>query len=191
MNYIVKPAATLFITAAVTIAALSVVYERTLQPIERQRQRTQEAAMSAVLPQASGFRELTAQTSGSITAIFEGLRAGELIGYVVELSPVGYSGNIDMVVGICALDEKITGMRILRHSETPGLGALAAREAFYRRFDGRPLVPLTVVRYATGEHEISAITSSTITTRAITNAVNEVVAWFKSTGKQFEGRGGQ
>ena len=189
MNYIVKPAATLFITAVITIAALSVAYNLTLEPIERQARRTQEAAMRAVLPQASDFRELAAEKSGSITAVFEGLSGGELIGYVIELSPTGYGGTITVMVGISAQDEKITGMRVLRHSETPGLGALAAREAFYRRFDNRPLVPLAVVRSSPGEHEISAITSSTITTKAITNAVNEAIAWFQA--ERGGGRRGQ
>ena len=178
MNYILKPALTLFITAVITITALSVAYNVTLEPIARQQQRTHEAAMRAVLPEASGFRQLALEKSGSITAVYEALSGDELIGYVVELSPVGYGGNIDMVVGISVLNEKIAGMRIMRHSETPGLGALAVREVFYRRFDDRPLVPLTVVRGASGENEISAITSSTITTRAVTNAVNEAIDWY-------------
>ena len=188
MNYIIKPAATLFITAVITIAAVSIVYNQTFEPIERQTRRTQEAAMRAVLPQADDFRELAAEASGSIAAVFEGSSGGQLIGYVVALSPVGYSGNIDLMVGISARDEKISGMRILRHSETPGLGALAARESFYRRFDDRPLVPLAVVRTSPGEHEISAITSSTITTRAITDAVNEAINWFE-TVRSDEGGG--
>ena len=188
MNYILKPAATLFITAVITIAAVSVVYSLTLEPIERQARRTRETAMRAVLPAASDFRELALEgADGSITAVFEASSGGLLLGYVLALSPVGYSGNIDLMVGISARDEKITGVRILRHSETPGLGALAARESFYRRFDNRPLIPLTVVRSSPGEHEISAITSSTITTRAITNAVNEAINWY---GAARSGEGG-
>ncbi|MCL2381402.1 MAG: RnfABCDGE type electron transport complex subunit G [Treponema sp.] len=178
MNYIIKPAVTLFVTAVITIAALSVVYNLTLEPIERQIQRTQEAALRAVLPGAEEFRLIEAETPGSIVAVYEGLTGGVLVGYVVELSPAGYGGTIDLVAGISVPDERITGMRILRHSETPGLGALAARENFYQRFDNRPLVPLEVVRYSPGEHQISAITSSTITTRAVTGAVNEAIRWF-------------
>jgi len=184
MNYILKPALTLFITAVITISALSVAYNLTLEPIARQQQRTHEAAMREVLPTASVFRQLTLEKSGSISAVYEALIGAGIIGYVVELSPVGYGGNIDMVVGISVPDEKVTGMRILRHSETPGLGALATREVFYRRFDDRALVPLTVVRGYSGENEISAITSSTITTRAITNAVNEAIEWFNRRGGQ-------
>jgi electron transport complex protein RnfG len=182
MSYIIRPAVTLFITAVITIAALSVVYNYTLEPIQVQRFRKQEAAMSAVLPQASDFREIPAEKSGSIVAIYEALNGGVLAGYVVALSPSGYSGNIDLMVGISLPDERISGMRVVRHSETPGLGALATREDFYRRFDNRALVPLAVVRTTPGEHEISAITSSTITSRAITNAVNEAIEWYRSGG---------
>jgi len=191
MNYIIKPAATLFFTAVIVIAAVSYAYNITLEPIERQARRTRETAMMAVLPQASDFRlKQSREPSGSIVAVYEGFANGSfadgnfadgaLVGFVVELSPVGYGGNIDLMVGISARDEKITGVRILRHNETPGLGALAAREGFYRRFDNKPLVPLTVVRSSPGEYEIAAITASTITTRAVTNAVNEAIEWYKS-----------
>ena len=187
MKYIVKPAATLFITAVITIAMLSAVYTFTLEPIEEQKRKTRETVMNAVLPQASGFAlDETREYAGNIVAIYEGRLPvdGEnvLVGYVVQLSPTGYSGNIDLMVGISAAEERITGMRVLRHTETPGLGALAVKEDFYRRYDNRELIPLRVVRSSPGEHEINAITSATITTRAITDAVNEAIEWYKKGG---------
>jgi len=134
--------------------------------------------MREVLPGDFIFREIPAEKSGSIVAVYEGRNGGDPAGYVVLLSPTGYSGNIDLIVGISVPAEKITGMRVLRHSETPGLGALAVNEYFFRRFDGRALIPLGVTRSTPGEHEIAAITSATITTRAITNAVNEAIEWY-------------
>jgi electron transport complex protein RnfG len=186
MKYILKPTITLFITAVAVIALLSFVYNLTLEPIERQKRRTQEAVMRNVMPQAYEFREIQAEKTGSIVAVFEGhfhgdgANPGGLFGYIVVLSPKGYSGNIDLMVGISG--DSITGMRVVRHNETPGLGALAVRPDFYRRFDGRPLIPLRVVRSSPGENEISAITSSTITTRAITNAVNEAIEGYLNAG---------
>jgi len=180
VKYILKPALTLFITAAITIAALSVVHSLTLVPIERQKQKTQEAAMREVLPEAAEYREIPVKKTGSITAVYEALNGGTRSGFVVLLSPKGYSGRIDLIAGISVPAEKITGIRVLRHSETPGLGALAVKGDFYRRYDGRELVPLTVVRTSPGKNEIQAITSATITTRAITNAVNEAIEWYRS-----------
>ena len=187
MKYIIKPAATLFITAVISIALLSVVYDYTFEPIQAQRKRMQEAAMRAVLPQATDFREIPTEKSGSIIAVFEALNNGTVIGNIVELSPKGYSGNIDLVVGISAHNERISGMRILHQTETPGLGALAVREDFYRRYDNRPLVPLGVVRVSPGEHDISAITAATLTTKAVTDAVNEAIEWYLS----FKGGSGR
>ena len=178
MKYILKPAATLFITAVIVVAALSVAYNYTKEPIEKQKRKTQEAAMKQVLSNASVYREIQTGISGSISAVYEGLSGSVLIGYVVQLSPAGYSGNIDLMVGISASEEKITGMRVLKHTETPGLGSLAVKEDFYSRYNGKSLVPLSVVRSSPTENEIQAITSATITTKAITGAVNEAIEWF-------------
>ena len=182
MNYILKPAMTLFITAVLTIAALSVVFINTYEPIQIQRQIRLEAAMRAVLPHAEEFREMQAQVSGRMVAVFEGTIDDIVVGYVVSLSSPGYSGNIDLMVGIYSADQSISGMRIVRHTETPGLGALIVRPDFYRRFDSRPLIPLGVVRTSPGEHDIQTITDSTITTRAVTDAVNEAIAWYLAEG---------
>jgi len=184
VKYILKPAAALFITALIVIAMLSLVYNSTLEPIERHKRQNREAAMKEVLPAASDYIEIPAEKSGSIAAVYEGVNNGVPVGYVVQLSPEGYGGRIDLIVGISLSEEKITGMRVLRHSETPGLGALAVKENFFRRFDGKELVPLGVVRTSPGEHEINAITSATITSRAITNAVNEAIGWYVAFVRQ-------
>ena len=191
MNYILKPTVTLFTTAVITIALLSVVYNLTFEPIERQKKKTQEAAMREVLPDASEYREIQVEKTGSIIAAFEGINRDVPAGYVVQLSREGYSGAIELIVGISVPDKKITGMRVLRHSETPGLGALAVKEDFYRRYDNKELVPLGVTRTSPGEHEINAITSATITTRAVTGAVNEAIEWYLNNHDKSDGGGGR
>jgi len=180
MKYILKPAAVLFITAVITVALLSVVYNLTLEPIENQKRKTQEAAMKDVLPGADKFCEMQVELSGSMTAVYEGFIGDTLTGYVVKLSPKGYGGTIDLITGISVLTNTLTGMRVIRHTETPGLGALAVKEYFYRQFNSKELTRLSVTRSSPGEHEIQAITSSTVTTRAITYAVNEAIQWYLS-----------
>ena len=181
MKHVIKPALALFTIAAVATTLLSLVQDLTLAPIQNQRSRTQENAMRAVLPEAMEFREVAAQASGNISRVFEGFAEGRLIGNVVELSAPGYSGAINIIVGISVVRNEVTGMRVIRHSETPGLGALAARESFYRRFDGRQLVPLRVVTASPGEDDIEALTGATITTRAVTDAVNEAIEWYNAS----------
>ncbi|WP_461247096.1 RnfABCDGE type electron transport complex subunit G [Treponema sp. R6D11] len=184
MNYIIKPAASLFIAAAITVAALSFVYNKTYEAIEKQKNKVQEEAMKELLPKASSFQEIQAEFTGSIKAVYEGYYETEklddrvMVGYIFKLSPAGYGGEIDFLAGVSILDEReITGIRILRHSETPGLGALAVKKDFYGQFSGRDLSPLRVSKSSPRRDEIQAITSATITSRAITNAVNEAVEW--------------
>jgi len=177
MKYILKPALTLFITAVLVVAGLSYVYNLTLDPIERQKRKTQEAAMKEVFPRASEYKVMEIDKTGSIVSVYEALSGNALTGYVVQLSPKGYSGNIDLIVGISLSENKITGMRVMKHTETPGLGALAVKEDFYKRYNNLELAPLSVVRTNPGRHEIQAITSATITSRAVTGAVNEAIEW--------------
>jgi electron transport complex protein RnfG len=192
MNYIIKPAASLFIAAAVTVAALSFVYNKTYEAIEKQKNKVQEEAMKELLPKADNFKELQAEFTGSIRAVYEGYYETEksdnrvVVGYIFKLSPSGYSGEIDFLAGVSMDDKQITGIRILRHSETPGLGALAVKEDFYGQFNGRALSPLKVSKSSPGRDEIQAITSATITSRAITNAVNEAVEWCLANEKHSE-----
>jgi len=172
MFSIVKPMLVLFLTASLTVAMLAYVHAVTQGPIESRNKAIQEKTMREVLPQATGFTKLDGDYPGNIDTVYEGTASGQTVGYVVALSPEGYGGKINMMVGIGKDENVITGMRVVRHSETPGLGAQAANEKFYGQFTKKALIPVT----------IDAITGSTITTRAITEAVNEAIAWFLGEG---------
>ncbi|MCL2211674.1 MAG: RnfABCDGE type electron transport complex subunit G [Treponema sp.] len=193
MRYILRPAVTLFITAAVVVALLSFVHTYTLEPIEKQKFKKQEAAMKVIMPRAAEFKEIHVEKTGSITGVYEAIYSSDvlddkvLVGYIVQLSPEGYSGKIDLIVGISSSENIIKGIRVLNQTETPGLGANSVKEKFYSQYNNRDITPLGVVRNSPGEHDIQAITSSTITTRAITNAVNEAIEWYLGiTGEKNE-----
>ena len=179
MKHILKPALSLLIIAAITTSLLALVYSLTLEPIANQRKKAQEKTMKAIMPAAAEFREIQTEKTKNMDRVFEGRTGEEILGYIIELSPAGYSGDINMMVGILKKEHEIAGMRIIKHTETPGLGALAVKEKFYSKYDKRKLVPLRVVRNSAGENEIEAITGATITSRAITNAVNEAIEWYK------------
>ena len=184
MKHVIKPASYLFFVAAVTTALLVLTHAVTLEPIANQHKKAREKMMREILTRADAFQEIPAEKagkaekSGSLDRVFEAFNGGETIGWIVELSPGGYGGAINMMVGISKEDDAVAGIRVLRHSETPGLGALAATERFYRKYEGRKLVPLKVVRSRPHDDEIDAITSATITTQAVTDAVNEAIKWY-------------
>ena len=182
MKKILKQALSLFLIAVIVTALVAFMRNRTLEPIEKQRAAVQDQMMRVLLKSADSFQQLDAEKTGSIVNIYEGLNNNQTLGYIVELAPSGYSGTINIMVGISKKEENISGMRILKLSETPGLGALALKEDFYKRFDNKKLVELKVTRSSPADDEIQAITSATITSRTVTNAVNEAITWYKQGG---------
>ena len=184
MKHIIKPGIILFLIAAVITALLGFVRSLTLEPIENNKQKAKQAAMAAVIPAASNFIEYKGPYSGMIISICEAYSGTESLGYAVELATEGYSGKINLILGISKAENKITGMRVTKHSETPGLGALAVKENFYKKFDNKNAVKLNVVRNSPGENDIEAITGATITTKAITDAVNEAIKWYNGVTRQ-------
>ena len=76
------------------------------------------------------------------------------------------------------VDGVITGLRVLSHSETPGLGALATDPSFYEQFVGKS----GAIKVEKDGGDIVAITSSTITSRAVSDGADEAVKWVEANG---------
>ncbi|MCL2436548.1 MAG: RnfABCDGE type electron transport complex subunit G [Clostridiales bacterium] len=182
MKHVIAPAAYLFVIAAVSTTLLLMAYAVTFEPIQNQVRQTQDRMMRAVLPQADEFQEISVDTSGTMVSVFEATAHGQRVGLVVSAAPMGYAGPIELIVGISSEENVISGMRIVRHTETPGFGSVATNERFYSQFDNRPLHPITVVRSGAGEYELDSIAASTITTEAIVQGVNDAIEWYKGGG---------
>jgi electron transport complex protein RnfG len=182
MKHIISPAVYLFVVAAIATSVLVVVYAITAEPIANQARAAQERTMSQVLPAADDFVEIEVELYGSMVAVYEGTSAGQRTGFVVSLAPMGFNGPIHMMVGISTADNRVSGMRVVRHTETPGLGDPIMREPFFSRFDDRPLNMLTVVRGGATGDEIDSLAAATITTDAVVNGFNDAVEWFRGGG---------
>ena len=90
-------------------------------------------------------------------------------GKTIQVSPRGYSGPIEMLVGI---DEKgnVSGIKILSHKETAGLGANIVNIKFLAQFKGKSKKdPLEAKK------DIDAITGATISSRAVCSGVKEAL----------------
>jgi len=103
-------------------------------------------------------------------AYHNGIPVGVL--YAVETK--GYSGTISVLAGFDIATAKITAIKVLSQTETPGLGAKAKDRFFQDRYkDKKAVVPLEVTKTApVKENQIQAITASTITSKAVTKGVN-------------------
>ncbi|MEE9310576.1 MAG: electron transport complex subunit RsxG [Cocleimonas sp.] len=93
----------------------------------------------------------------------------------------GYSGAITMLVGINASDQTLSGVRIVKHKETPGLGdKMETRKtnwvlAFNRKSLNNPTMTGWQVKKDGGDFD--QFTGATITPRAIVNAVKTTLIY--------------
>ena len=173
--YVLRLAGMLLLICAVTAGLLAGVNAIT-EPVIAQlnAEKTQEA-ISQVLP--GGFdTEITdyADATGIVSKVYQGAA-----GYAVEVGPGGFDNTITMMVGVDN-EGKVLGISIVSHTETAGLGAVAAAgtpkgEAFRNQFVGVD----GAVSVTKDGGTMDAITGATITSRAIcvgVNAALDVVA---------------
>lgn len=157
----------LVITGAMALL-LAGVNALTADRIDANKQEKTANAVRVVLPNAEDPKQLTdyPKTDG-VTAVYE-----DANGYAVRVTVPGFGGDLDMMVGV-SKDGTVTGVSIISHTETPGLGALAAAtnekgEKFRTQFIGVSEEQAVVK----DNGDIEALTSATITSRAVTNGVN-------------------
>ena len=182
MKHIISPALYLFVVAAVATALLVIVHAITLEPIENNLRLAQERMKLQVIPYADEFVDMEGNLQGSMTAVYEAKENGERVGFIVSVAPNGYAGPIEMIVGISSKEKVVSGMRVVRHSETPGFGDVATKQSFYSKFNDRPLNTITLVRSGATGDQIDSIAASTITTDAIVAGFNDAIEWYKGGG---------
>ncbi len=172
---VLAPAAILFAICIVVAAALAGTNALTEKRIAQAALAKAEESRMVVLPGAESFEERDSHYAG-----LDG--AGQTVGYVFETEGKGYGGTVKVMTGISNGGE-ITGVVVLSHSETPGLGANAEKESFreqYKQPVGNLAGGIQVVKFqAPNEGEIQAMTGATITSAAVTNAVNSAIEMYQ------------
>ena len=77
-------------------------------------------------------------------------------------------------------------MSILSQDETPGLGANATKSEFTDQYKQKAQELEVIKNAEPADGEIQAITGSTITSQAVTDAVNKAVAAYEKIEKEGE-----
>lgn len=134
-----------------------------------------EQAMAEVLPGASEFQKkdidfIPNETGVTVDSFYT---AGDSGFVVTTVCSEGYGGDIKVMVGINS-DETVNRIKILSLSETAGLGAKADSDDFTAQYGGLKN-NIGVEKNNGGSHEtntISAISGATVTSKAVTKAVN-------------------
>lgn len=204
LGRMLKEAGILFAITLLAGLILGFVNELTKDPIARQKELKIQKACAAVFESAAAFEETSldptpadsgidmvtvinqASESGvTYGSVYRALSAdGTLLGYVLNVtSSEGYGGDIELMMGI-TLDGTLNGISLLSISETPGLG-MQAGEVLVPQFAGKMVDSFVYTKSGSkAENEIDAISGATITTRAVTNAVNAGLNYFNTVLKE-------
>ena len=158
---IVKLVAVLAVICIIVSAVLGGINMITYQRIEDIQTEKTNAAFNAVLP-ADGYTQLEGDFGNGISGIYEADT-----GHVVQLTIGGAQSNITLAVGVDN-DGVVSGVSIIKHGETPGLGAKATEDSFRDQYIG--ISGAAALTKAGGT--INALTGATITSQAVTDAVN-------------------
>ena len=187
--------------AAFACVGLAFVYTGTIKIITQRQLDDQAAALKELFPDADDFKPVSDAKSPDPmviigdddpdnTGVFAAMKNGGYIGLALSTSRASYGGPIKVLVGV-GVDGKISGVKILEHTDTPGLGANAASNTyyvdrgrgirFYDQFAGKnvsdPFEP---------KQDVIAITAATITSRAVAASVKAAgeaaSTWFAAQG---------
>lgn len=181
MNETLKLGLILLLITAISAFILAASNNATSAKIEEADRIANDEARKEILPDAKDFEPIDKEKLDSIQSsnegvleIFEGKdKSGEIVGYTLKTVVGGFGGDIEMITGV-SVDGKITGIDVLNHSETPGLGAKADEPEFQQRFKDIPTEnELVIVKESPSDNnEVEAITSATITSNAVADGVN-------------------
>lgn len=168
---------------------LGLIYEVTKTPIQDTKIKKEQQAYKAVFAEADSYTEFEqvdvndineylddySYTDADIDKIlYADDKTGEHLGIIIIItSHKGYAGDIQMAVGIDN-NYKVTGLSMLVIRETPNLGMKARDDSeFAAQYVGKDVEEFTVTKDgALSASEINAISGATITSKAVTNAVN-------------------
>lgn len=178
--------------AIFTVGLIAITQQGTAQRIIAEQQRMQMRALNEILPDDQHDNDLLNDSftvddrkhlglPAPATA-WRGRNAGEVSAVILPVVTMdGYSGRIDLLVGIRANGE-LAGVRVVNHRETPGLGDKLelAKADWILDFNGKSLAIPAPERWAVRKDggDFDQFTGATITPRAVVQAVHRALIYF-------------
>ena len=181
----------LFVVCGVAAGSLAVMNAVTKEPIASYEKRAREAALREVFADADEFVDIQPDRAwealredlkkGGVFLIqdWEALRKGQKPGHVFLIRVQGYSGPVTLMFGTDS-SGAVTGLVILSHTETPGLGAKIITAKFRDQFRNKRPEQLILRKHDPARGQIDAVTGATISSRAVTRALSTTIESFNS-----------
>lgn len=193
-----KNALVLGLFAVVTVGIVSLTQQGTVERIAAAERQAKSIALAQILPAGSYDNNLLDQprqvhdpllgnrsSSPAYIATLNGAPAAVILQVT---APDGYSGGIQLLVGILA-DGRLAGVRVISHKETPGLGDKIelAKSDWIRSFDGKSLQDPDTAGWGVKKDlgHFDQFAGATITPRAVVKAVHRALQYFDAHREQL------
>ncbi len=155
---------------------LSTVYSVTKKPIEEAYRQEFIKGLKIVLPGFDNEPDREFKTIDN-RKVYIAKKGGKVVGYALRSSSLnGFSGLIEVLVGV-DVKGKVTGIEILKHAETPGLGSNIESDWFKKEFKGLTAADNIAVKKDGGN--IDQFSGATISPRAVCEAVKSGLEFLK------------
>jgi electron transport complex, RnfABCDGE type, G subunit len=172
----------LSIVCLISSAIVGGIYALTKDPIDKAQSDKEKAAIAEVVPAFDNEPKLEVAVVNG-TNVYPAKKGGEIVGYAIETSSIGFGGPIKLIVGFTP-DGSIYNVAVVSASETPGLGDKINKNKsdFSLQFKGKNPENFKLAVKKDGG-DVDAITASTITSRAFAKAVEQAYETFKINKK--------
>lgn len=194
-------ALTLLAFAVIATALMAGVYALTYKTVRANEEHAKLAVVAQTLVPGSYDNNpaqdallLSAEQAARLdndgpSQVFVAKQAGKAVGWVFEsTAPNGYGGKIRLLVGIDR-DGRVTGVRVVSHKETPGLGDYIdiGKSDWIKGFDGQSLERPDAWRVRKDGGQFDYMAGATITPRAVVAAVARTLAFFHDYRAELAG----
>jgi electron transport complex protein RnfG len=188
--------------AAVCTLLVALVNHFTKDTIEEQRKLVLLKTLNAVLPASTYDNELIKDCilvidkehlgNDKAHQLYRATKDGKAVAVVVETTaPDGYTGSIQLMAAI-GVDGVISGVQVLKHQETPGLGdKIDERKSdWIKSFNGYKVLGKNDKRWAVKKDEgmFDQFTGATITPRAVVKSVKNTALYFSQNQDELLSR---
>lgn len=196
MNTIVKnalsAAAILGFFSIIGLGLTSLIFHKTEAKILENERQALLTSLKAVIPESLYDNDIVNDTlevpdlikgTSKPSVIYRARKDGEPVAAVITtIAPDGYNGNIALLVAI-KIDGTISGVRVISHRETPGLGDRVEieRSDWILSFTDKSLENYSDAQWAVKRDggQFDQFTGATITPRAVVGAVKNALIYFK------------
>lgn len=171
MRETLKLGAILGLVCAIAGASLAVVHGITQDIILVRQEQELNKKLQALIPAAERFEKIEPEEGG---IYYLGYRDNDLAGAILEGTAKGYKGDIRLLVAVDS-SSKVSGVEVVTHGETIGIGTRALEPGFLQQFSGRAHDEQLVA----GKN-VDMITGATVSSRAVISGVSNALVLYKT-----------